>query len=366
VLLLGSGAALAGCSTTGPLSVRTDRFNYNKAAAHSANEQFLLNILRLRYGEPIYWVEIGSMLSQYTFQAGADISAWEYDINRWANPELRAAFGVRPDPAPTGRWGANVGWTDRPTITYTPLQGADFAERVMAPVPAATIIYLSQSGWPIDLILECCVQRLHNFQNRPIHDVSAGNWIADVKFRTLSGLLRKIQDAGHLNFALEYDAGRQSTYLYPTQRTAGVEQEVQDLRELLGMPDEVVRVQILDGGVRRRPDQVVMQTRSLLGTMFALAQSFDPPAEHVQSGEVQVVETEQEADSGAAWLRIEHSRVPVSNALVQVYYRGHWFYVPRDEWRSKRTFALLTYLFSLKAATDTGQRGPLVTVGTGS
>ena len=32
-----------------------------------------MNIVRLRYGEPVYWLEIGSMLSQYTFDAGAVI-----------------------------------------------------------------------------------------------------------------------------------------------------------------------------------------------------------------------------------------------------------------------------------------------------
>ena len=72
-----TSVAVGGCSTLGPRTVRSDRFNYNKAGADSSNQQFLLNIVRLRYGEPIYWLEIGSMLSQYTFVAGATVSGWD-------------------------------------------------------------------------------------------------------------------------------------------------------------------------------------------------------------------------------------------------------------------------------------------------
>ena len=61
---------VSGCSTVGPMTVTSDRFNYNVAGAKSNKEQMLLNLVRLRYGEPIYWLEIGSMLSQYTFQTG--------------------------------------------------------------------------------------------------------------------------------------------------------------------------------------------------------------------------------------------------------------------------------------------------------
>ncbi|UCC29636.1 MAG: hypothetical protein JSU86_15700, partial [Phycisphaerales bacterium] len=60
----------AGCKSLGPRTIRADRFDYNQESAQSGNEQMLLNILRVRYGEPIYFLEVASMLSQYTFVAG--------------------------------------------------------------------------------------------------------------------------------------------------------------------------------------------------------------------------------------------------------------------------------------------------------
>ena len=50
ILLFGLSVLLSGCKTLGPISIPADRFNYNMASAQSANEQMLLNILRLRDG----------------------------------------------------------------------------------------------------------------------------------------------------------------------------------------------------------------------------------------------------------------------------------------------------------------------------
>jgi len=46
--------AVTGCRSLGPRTVPGDRFNYNEAGAQSTSEQLLLNIIRLRYGEPTY------------------------------------------------------------------------------------------------------------------------------------------------------------------------------------------------------------------------------------------------------------------------------------------------------------------------
>ena len=86
-----------GCSAIGPRSVRDDRFNYNEAGAESSKQQLLLNIIRLRYGEPLYFVEVGSMLSQFHFQAQGAMTHWQNDLHGAFGPALRAAYGVQGD-----------------------------------------------------------------------------------------------------------------------------------------------------------------------------------------------------------------------------------------------------------------------------
>ena len=99
IVSLACGAGM-GCATSAPVTVRRDRFNFNDAGAESTKEQILLNIVRLRYGEPIYFVDIGSMLSHYTLSAGGNYSNYKSDLNVWNNPTLRALYGMRSEPVP--------------------------------------------------------------------------------------------------------------------------------------------------------------------------------------------------------------------------------------------------------------------------
>ncbi|UCF33426.1 MAG: hypothetical protein JSV78_13940 [Phycisphaerales bacterium] len=354
----------SGCARLGPRSIRGDRFNYNKAGAQSANEQVLLNIVRLRYGEPIYFLDIASMLSQYTLQAGANFSAWKNNLDVWENPALRAVYNVDSDPSSQRQWGADVAYTDRPTITYTPLEGEAFAQRVMSPIPPSTIIYLSESGWGMDQLFECCVQEINGVKNAPIHDITEADYWDTLKFRTVAKLLRRVQDAGQLHMEVEVDPETKDMYLY-TGEVTGFEEEARELRELLGLPTEKVsKVKIEAGGIRDEENEVIMRTRSILGMLNALAQAIDPPADHVENGEILVTAPKEGAAVTETWLRVDHSRTPSSEAFVQVYYNGYWWYIRRSDWNSKRTFALIAYLFSLQAS-ERATQGPLVTVGAG-
>ena len=101
--------AAAGCSPTGPLAVRGDRFNYNQAGAQSTKEQLLLNIVRLRYREPIYVLEIGSMISSHTLVASGSFSAWWNNLHELDNPALMAIYGNDKHPTQQQTWGAGLG-----------------------------------------------------------------------------------------------------------------------------------------------------------------------------------------------------------------------------------------------------------------
>jgi hypothetical protein len=359
----------------GPLSIRGDRFNYNEAATQSSSEQLLLNLVRLRYGEPIYFMEIGSVLSQYTLEFNASTSYWSNDLNIWQSPALRSQYNVDGDASRQRTYGANAGYSDRPTITYKPLTGEEFAQRVMAPIKPETIIYLSQSGWNVDRIMDLCVQQVNGIQNIPIHKPHEQGIIDVMPYHRLGDLLSRIQDAGQLNFSVELDQyNRQVLYLYPPTQVATVEEDLKELSRLLGVPDPSKKIIVIAGPVRRTPNEIAMQTRSLLGTMFALAQSIQPPEEHIESGQIgwdiesYLVPPEEELEGPAfseRWVTVEHSKLPALDAFVQVFYNGYWFYIRKSDWSSKRSFALLTYLFNLQAQT-TGKEGlPVVTVPTG-
>jgi len=354
---------IVGCKSLGPRTLPGDRFNYNEAGAQSSNEQLLLNIVRLRYGEPTYWLEVTSMLSQYEIKAGGSLRWFDYTLTPINNPALRAVYGLDPDPALNQAQEANLSYTERPTISYAPLQGREFAERLMAPIPPATIIYLSESGWPIDRVLDCCVQRINGVPNTPIHDVLPNESFDPAPFNQISEMLRKLQDRGELRFSLEYDAKERIAYLQGPSETEANSAAAEALRQALGIEQRHPRLKLLNKPIRDCDDELAMQTRSLLATLFALSKSFAPPADHLESGQV-MPGTPEEKNAAAKWLTIKCSRLPVSDSFVQVRHNGYWFYIPSTDFRSKRTFALLTYFFSLQTAGGS-VAGPLLAVPAG-
>src|SRR5579863_3121603 len=60
---------LSGCVNHSAL--RSDQIGYAKAYADSNNKQLLLNLARLANNDPVYFMQLGSISSAYTFTAGA-------------------------------------------------------------------------------------------------------------------------------------------------------------------------------------------------------------------------------------------------------------------------------------------------------
>ena len=64
---------LTGCSSIGPNAVPRDRFDYNTAIVDSWKEQTLLNIVRLRYADVPFFVEVASVVSGYTLEGSVNL-----------------------------------------------------------------------------------------------------------------------------------------------------------------------------------------------------------------------------------------------------------------------------------------------------
>lgn len=356
---------LSACTTAGPVSIRGDRFNYNMAGAESTKEQILLNLVRLRYGEPIYFLEISSMLSQYQIEAAAH-GSYKWNGLDTYGPALRAAYALHGDePSWWREYGGTLSYSDRPTISYAPLQGEQFAQQVMSPIPPKTIIHLSHSGWSIDRIMACCVQQLNGVRNDPIHDARSEGASSSTSFRRLAELFQKLQDASELGFAIELEGGSEQTFLDTSLKSDALRDTVSEIKRLLGYGDrEINRCRIVSGPAQLKPDDLAVETRSVLATMYALSRRIPVPSEHVSRHEIPAQALSVAEGSDPVWLQVKYSRLPQLDPFAQVIHNGYWFYVDKSDWSSKRTFALLTYLFALQA-TPKGQESPLVTIGAG-
>src|SRR5690348_1075432 len=113
----GALVVCCGCKSIGPGTVPRDRFEYSGSISESWKRQTLLNIMRLRYMDPPTFVDVGQIVSGYTLETGVTLGG---------NISSTAAIQGNSVTA-----GGSARYTDRPTITYTPLTGAKFVKALM-------------------------------------------------------------------------------------------------------------------------------------------------------------------------------------------------------------------------------------------
>jgi hypothetical protein len=146
LLLIASGMlCLPGClMRVGPKTIRQDRFEYSTAISNSWKTQMLMNLVKMRYMEPPLFMDVAQVVTQYTWEVGADVStsAW------FTDPRLP---GVN----------VNGRWSESPTITYNPMTGEKYTKSILQPVAPVSVLELAQAGWSIDTVFALAVRSIN-------------------------------------------------------------------------------------------------------------------------------------------------------------------------------------------------------------
>lgn len=351
---------LSGCvNRVGPSTIPPARFNYNQSIAQSQDEQLLLNLVRLRYRDTPVFLDVGNVIASYSLRGNAG-----------------ASVGVNAGGAnTTTNSGASVGgeFTTSPTITYEPLRGRDFTQRLLTPLSPMNLVILSQSGWSIERLLLCCVERINDITNAPSASGPTPSTAPDnSQFRELARLLRGLQQAGRMDFEVNADGTAAQIRMLPDPAAGGEQNDaaLNRVRELLGLSEQTGAFRLSSRRFTREPDEILIAGRSLLGALFFLSHTVDAPPEHRESGLVTVTT----GPNGAAFdwstltgglIHISSSREEPPAAFTRVRYRDHWFFIDDADLESKATFNVMSYLFALQAAGE-GGASPLLTLGVGN
>src|SRR5258706_3432452 len=143
---------LSGCTTGfGPKAVRSERPDYNQQIVRSGDEQMLLNLVRLRYNDSPLFLELGSVVASYGYDAG-----------------VNASGNIAPNAGgSSATLGGSLGYYEHPTVTYSPLTGDQFAERLLSPIPLDSVMLFAQSGWAVDRLLLVTTLRVNDLFNSP-------------------------------------------------------------------------------------------------------------------------------------------------------------------------------------------------------
>lgn len=336
------------CRSIGPATISRDRFDYSTAMTESWKRQMLLNIVKLRYVDPPIFVDVGQIVAGYQVDHFGGFSAQ-------VNSGSAGDFGnVRGE----------IRFTDRPTITYTPLTGSRFTASLITPISPASLFHVIQSGWPADLILRLGTSSINGHPSSDRFETRATPSDGSNYFRILE-LMRRLQANHAVSVRIETDEAKQTTTLV-TLRAPDLTRELVDaaeeLRSLLGLDTTATEFRLSYGARASSPQEIALHTRSLFSVMAMFADYVAVPATDLADG--RVAPPRAVIDARHDVIRIHSGKTAPEDAFVAIDYRNHSFWIDDRDLFTKRAFALIMLFFTL-AETDTRTNQPVLTIPTG-
>ena len=310
-----------------------------------------MNLVKLRYGDTPFFLDVASITNSYGLETQLSLTA-----NWWAN-----VVGVGADRSQS--LGAVGRYTDKPTITYSPLLGHRFTRSLMTPVPPGVVVSLIQAGWAADAVLRVMVTSVNGVQNR--FGAGARARGADPELYRLSSALRRIQATGAVGMRVDRVKDQEwAVMTLPREKvTEEIEQEQRAVREILGLRPDLREIRVVFGSAPRADDEIAMITRSMLEMMIDLASSIVVPPSHVEEGRTYGTRAFETDGPGGfrPLIRVLSGPQRPGDPFVAIPYRGHWFWVDDRDHPSKMMFSFMLILLSLTDV-DPGKGAPIITI----
>lgn len=395
-------ACLATGCAFGPRVLEKTHGRYAASVEKVGEEQLLRQIVQLRYNESAVGLDITTIAAQYELTAAAE--GRPFYSTETSNGIFKSFSTVLPF---VGTSAAN-----RPTMTFVPLDDGSSVRRYMTPITLDTLIFLTQSSWPVSTVMRLWVERINGVPNA----VTASGPPRDVspdfeRFRRVADLLQECQDkelaavrteeratevggpfpAEAVTSAAAVEAAKNGLEYRPNKDgkswslvrkerrlivavSPGAERQP-ELIELAGMMNLVPGQSKYDVvlAARGSPDplrfpgepggEVRMVPRSASQVLYYLSNGVRVPQEHICLGVV-AAPVESLTD-GLLTIHSCKGHKPPASAFVAIPYRGYWFYIDDRDRDSKSTFALVQQLTRLDFARQTLGGGPTLTLPVG-
>jgi hypothetical protein len=318
--------------SAGPTLVSGSRTDYNVVLREADNQQMLLNLVRLRYRDQPMFLEVSALNTQ--FSISNEVSA---------STELGQGdsfLGV----------GGKVVAQETPTVSYTPLKGADFVQRILNPIELDTLWLLASSGWSSERLFRVLVDEMNTVGNaRGSNGPTPSRAPAYEEFKVLASLLRELEQDGMVSGGTYKN---QTVLIFDAEARNSA--EYQELTRLLDLDPNKLIVPVIVAARGSGANSINLRFRSLAGVMYFLSQSVQVPEQDVAAGRVTV--TRDAAGQVFDWsqvtegvMQIKSSPQPPDNASVAINYRNSWFYIDDSDLDSKSTFALLGQVYQLQS-----------------
>lgn len=375
---------LTGCAFQAEV-IQKRHWDLNDTIRETNQEQLLLNLVRLRYDEQPYFLQLASITTN--FSAGGTLGG----------------SATLPDGG-DDVYGVSTGlsYSESPSVTWAIPDGRELTGRLYAPLGADQLAVLSQSGFNLVDVFRVGSRRMNVLRNKEF-EIESGEFVPNsyeefIEALTLMEELRR-EDLIDFSFALMSNYGGASfpidqlnvraipqgyqSGLFFLERpsdpgtivprsfsnplflrfslASDADPRGRRLRELLKLDPtaysfpitntkdvspELLRTEggelslIFDSSVTLR--HILLNNRSVIEILRFAAADVDVPAEDLAAGIVR----ERSSAAHDNYLDVLTSRSEPSNAWLKVRYRGNWYFIASDDLTSRTSFALLNALFS--------------------
>ncbi|MCP5509798.1 MAG: hypothetical protein H7A39_05255 [Chlamydiales bacterium] len=335
------------------------RTSYNNIIQQTSNEQMLLNLVRLRYCDTPFVLDVSGVTTQFS-QKGKIAPLWTIPGFDEKNPF---------------KLGTDYEWQNQPTIQYSPIQGSSYAKQLMQPLNLRMLQRIIYSGWNIGRVFRVAVQNIDSIPNARGTSGPAPELAPEYeRFDEVAKLLSDFQRKGQLLIGVHEANGKSGD-----DSTSVCCQSVQ-MTFPTGTAEADRLATLLEGTKTQRDNyyinlpvgftkeqEIGILPRSILGCMHYLSLGIDIPEEDYKCNAV--IKTLNKDGSLFDWkcvigdlFRIYSSTKYPSNAFVAVRYNNYWYYISNYDINSKRTFSLLMQLYNLQSGDLDKAPPPLLTI----
>lgn len=324
------------------------RADYNEVINRTEDEQMLLAIVKGRYGETVSLLAVSSVAANVRFSTNAGVQAG-------FGPDENFAGNIIP-------FSGGFAYEENPTITYAPVQGAQYLRQLMSPIPLDILVLSMRTGTDSARYLTILANRINDMRNPDFLDAPSAE--PNSRFQRFVELDSELRKAGVLETLADPKKEISFNVLISNYAPA-YSAKVREYLSLLGLPrtkDESkdiifpvyfsVKGQELDG--------IAISTRSTVDLIQILTAAIEVPQEHASAGMTITYPTMGLAGKN---IHIHSSKDKPNQAAVAVSHRGYWFYIDDTDMKTKLFYLTVRTLWSVRIAAAADQKvAPVLTI----
>jgi hypothetical protein len=340
VLCVSALLLMGGCESVGPKSIKSVHHEYNNAIVETNGEQLLLNIVRLKYRDSPYFIEVSNVSENRKFTTRVGPSGSKIGLSSNSG---KHELGI-------------IAYSEvfqNPTISYTPIRGEDFTKRMLAPLPVAVVLGLIQAGWSAKRVFNLGVECINRLDNAGT--ASGPTPMQKPEYESFVRAVDLMDDLyAQRRMIIGVNSGTQKDLIL---KFTDSDSQVQKLKSLLGVDPDNSEFRFSSNFLDACDTKLIVRTRSVMEILFYLSHAVRVPQKDVDAG--LVTETKDKTGKifdwsqslSGKWIAIDYSedRERPQNAFISVFYRGKWFYIADNNLNTKSTFMLINHLFNLQA-----------------